>query len=213
MLDDEMAVEQDAFDFGESGVIAVEICPARLHHGQIGIAEIRQGEAQKIGTGLEIGIEDGDELPSRRLEPLGQRSRFVSFAIRAVQIMNLETKRAVAFDASARDCLSLIGGIVEQLDFEQAGRIVQPRNGLDEALHDVTFVKDRKLYSYVRPGGRLCGFGGDIGAMLGITVDQPITMYAVGREHSQNKEVRDHYGQVEAVELINSAEWIPSWDP
>jgi hypothetical protein len=35
-------------------------------------------------------------------------------------------------------------------------------------------------------------------------------MYAVSREHSQDKEVRDHYGQVEAVELINSAEWIPS---
>jgi hypothetical protein len=35
-------------------------------------------------------------------------------------------------------------------------------------------------------------------------------MYAVRGKHSQNKEVRDHYGQVEAVELVNSVEWIPS---
>jgi hypothetical protein len=36
-------------------------------------------------------------------------------------------------------------------------------------------------------------------------------MYPVRRKHSQNKEVGDRYGQVEAVELINSAEWILSW--
>src|SRR5205823_9642446 len=62
MLDDEMAVEQDAFDFGKRRVIAVEISPARLHHGQLGIAEVRQGKAQKIGAGLEIGVENGDQF-------------------------------------------------------------------------------------------------------------------------------------------------------
>src|SRR5260370_18080504 len=103
----------------------------------------------------------------------------------------------VAFDAAPRDFLGLIGGIVQHLHFEQTRWIIQPRNGLDQPLHDVPFVIDRKLYSYLRPVGRLAGFGGGIGAMLGGAINQPIAMETVSPEHSQDPEVPDSYCRVE----------------
>src|SRR6266704_6761928 len=83
-----------------------------------------------------------------------------------------------------------------------------PKVTIQLPIYNERYVVERKLYSYLRPVGRLAGFGGDIGAMLGVAINQPIAMETVGREHSQDQEVRDHDGQVECVELINSAEGI-----
>src|SRR6266699_5933417 len=121
---------------------------------------------------------------------------------------NLQTQGAIAFDAAPRDFLGLIGGIVQHLYFEQTRWIIQPRNGLDQPLHDVPFVIDRKLYSYLRPAGRLGGFAGNVGTMLGVAINQQIAMETGGREQSPDNEIRDHDGQVECVELVNSAEGI-----
>src|SRR4029077_18592124 len=150
MLDNEMAVEENTFDFRERGVITVEIRPAGLHHGQTGIAEIGQSETQKIGAGLEIGVEDGDELAAGRLQPLGQGTRLVALAIRTMQITHFESQGAIAFDTVASDFLGLIGGIVENLHLEQTRRIIQARNRLDQPLDNVALVVDWKLYSYLR---------------------------------------------------------------
>ena len=70
MLDHEMAVEQDRFHFGERGVVAIQVGPARLHHGDFRIGEIRQRAAQKIRRRKEIGVEDGDEFARRGLQAL-----------------------------------------------------------------------------------------------------------------------------------------------
>ncbi len=71
VLDDEMAVEQNAFDLGERRVVAVEVGPARLEHGQLGVHEIGDSAAEKIGAGDEIGVEDGDEFAGGGLEAFG----------------------------------------------------------------------------------------------------------------------------------------------
>src|SRR5439155_3982162 len=66
VLDNEMAIEKNSFNVGEQGVVAVEISPACLHHADfaaaIGIHEIRNRAAQKIGFREEVGVEDGDEF-------------------------------------------------------------------------------------------------------------------------------------------------------
>ena len=40
MLQDEMAVEQHGFDFGEEIVVPVQVAPARLHHADLRIGEM-----------------------------------------------------------------------------------------------------------------------------------------------------------------------------
>ena len=62
MLDHEMAVEQNRFHFGERRIIAIDVAPARLHHRQLGIDEIRHRAAQKIRRRNKIRVENRDEF-------------------------------------------------------------------------------------------------------------------------------------------------------
>src|SRR5215472_9967907 len=63
VLDGEVAVEQDCFDFSELGVVAVDIRPAGLDHCELWVSEIGSRAAQKVGGRNEVGVEDGDKLP------------------------------------------------------------------------------------------------------------------------------------------------------
>ena len=159
VLDDEMAVEQDAFDFGERRVMAVEVGPARLHHGQLGVGEIGHRAAQKIGAGQEIGVEDGDEFAGGGLQAFGQRAGLVALAIGAMQVVDIDAEGLVALDAGARDLLRFVGGIVEHLDLEQLARIIETRDGVDQALDHVALVVDGKLYGNLGPLGRSAAAG------------------------------------------------------
>ena len=87
VLDDEMAVEQDALDLGQRRVVAIQVGPARLDHADLGIGEIGQRAAQEIRRGQEIGVEDGDEFAGGGLQAFGQRAGLVAFAIGAMQVL------------------------------------------------------------------------------------------------------------------------------
>ena len=103
VLDGEMAVEQDGFDFGERGIVAVDVAPARLHHGEFRIREIRHGAAQEIGGRNEIGVEDGDEFARGGFQSFLQRARFEAFAIVAMDVENGQAESLKALDAIAGD--------------------------------------------------------------------------------------------------------------
>jgi hypothetical protein len=62
VLDGEVAVEKNRFDLGERRIIAVDVAPAGLHHGDFGIREVGNRAAQEIGRRDEVGVEDGDQL-------------------------------------------------------------------------------------------------------------------------------------------------------
>ena len=48
VFENEVAIEQDRFDFGEKGIIAIDVRPPRLHHADIGIGKVVNGAHQKI---------------------------------------------------------------------------------------------------------------------------------------------------------------------
>ena len=85
VLDHEMAVEQDRFHFGQRGIVAIEVGPARLHHADFRGGEIRQRAPQKIRGRNKIGVEDGDEFAGRGLQSFLQRAGLVTFAIVAMR--------------------------------------------------------------------------------------------------------------------------------
>ena len=86
VFEHEVAVEQNGLDFGEEGIIAVDVGPAGLHHADLRIGEVMDRAQQKIFRRREVGVEDGDELALGRLQALGQRARLVAFAIGAMVI-------------------------------------------------------------------------------------------------------------------------------
>ncbi len=206
MLDDEMAVEQNRFHFGERGIVPVDVAPARLHHGELRIREIRDGAAEKIGGRNKIGVEDGDVFSARGFQPFLQRSGLETLAIVAMNVADGNAECLVAFDAIASDFLRFVGRIVEHLNIEQLARVIELRNAFDEALDHVALVVDRKLDGDARPLSDFRRRPRDIFSMLEIIVNERVAMDAVGRENHHHQEIRQHDGHIESVRLIEAGE-------
>ena len=75
VLENEVAVEQDGFNFGEERVVAVDVRPARLHHADLRIGEVVDHLHQEIFGRDEVGVEDGDELALGRSSVLRRALR------------------------------------------------------------------------------------------------------------------------------------------
>jgi len=207
VLDNEVAVEKNCFHVGQQRVVAVEIRPACLHHADfaaaIGVHEIRNGEAKKIGFGEKVGVEDGDEFALGGFQAVFQGAGFVAFAVGAVDVYDGHALRGVALDASAGDFACLVGGVVQHLHVEQFGRIVEARDGFDEALNDVALVEDGQLHGDAGPIRDRRRIRGDIFRIDEIVVDQPIAVEAVNREDQKDDEVGNHHRQVEGVGMVD----------
>ena len=91
--------------------------------------------------------------PCDGFEAVFQRAGFVAFAIGAMDVDDGHALRGVALDAGAGDFARFVGGIVEDLNVEQFARIVEARDGFDEALDHVALVEDGKLDGDARPIG------------------------------------------------------------
>ncbi len=153
MLHHKVAVEQNRFDFGERGVMAIQVRPAPLHHADFGIDEIGNHAAQKIRRGQKICVEDGHEFAGRGLQTLGERAGLVSGAVSAMQIVNRQAQRLIALHARARHLPRFVGGIVEHLNVQQLARIIEARHCIHQALDHVALVVDGKLYGNLGPLG------------------------------------------------------------
>ena len=63
LLNDEVSIQRKSLPHRQDIFVAVQVSPARLHHTQFRIMhERRDGLAQKIGIGSEVGIEDSDHF-------------------------------------------------------------------------------------------------------------------------------------------------------
>src|SRR5260370_5436180 len=111
MVDHEVPIEKDGFDIGQQRVVAVEIGPASLHHANpaapIGIHEIRNRAAKKIGIGEEICVENGDEFALSGPQAVFQGASFVTFAMGALNVDDRQALRGAALDAGATTCPGL----------------------------------------------------------------------------------------------------------
>ena len=63
MLQHEVAIEQDGFDFGQKRIIAVDMRPARLHHADLRSGEVMDHAHDPVFRRHEVSVEDGDEFP------------------------------------------------------------------------------------------------------------------------------------------------------
>ena len=97
VLEHEVSIQQDGFDFGKKRVIAIDVRPAGLHHSDLRVGEVVNDLHQEVGRRREVGVEDGDELTVRDLHARLQGARFEALAIRAVEISDGVTHRGVTF--------------------------------------------------------------------------------------------------------------------
>ena len=210
MLDDEMTVEQNSFDASEQGIVGIQIRPAGLHHADlfaaIGIDEIRNGAAEEIGLRDEVGVKDGDELTLSRVKTVLERAGVVAVAIGAVDVNDRKTCSGVAFDARAGNLASFVRGVIEDLDIEEPARVIEERDGVDEALDDVAFVEDGELYSNLWPVGDGRWRSRNIFAVSVVLIEQDVAVQAISCEDEENDEVGNHHRKIEGVGVIHAAE-------
>ncbi len=62
LLKEQVAVQEHGLDFGQEGVIAVQVAPAHLDHADLVVGEIVDAFLEDVRTGHEVRIENEDEL-------------------------------------------------------------------------------------------------------------------------------------------------------
>ena len=208
LLNHEMPVEHDCLQARQQIVGTVDVGPAHLGATHNWVGEVVDQLAQKIRLRHKVGVKNRNQISLRGLHPVLKRAGFEAGAVVAMDVMNVETLRRVSFNCSARDAHRLVRGIVEHLNLQTIARIVDLSYRLDQTLDDVHFVEERKLHGDVRQlTFRECAFRTGwkfaIAPEIGDLLD---AINSIDRQNSQDREVNDQNGPIEAIELIQRAD-------
>lgn len=158
--------------------------PARL--GQ----QIGHGAAQEIGRGNEVGVEDGDELATHLGHGGRQRASLEARTFLAMQQLDGQPLGAIALDAGRGQRGGLVGGIVQQLNLQAIGRVVQRRQRVDQTLHHVQLVEHRRLHSDRGPFGRLRRLGRRLTPASQIEDRQPQGVGAIDGQNNGHQSMK-----------------------
>ena len=153
VLEQELGVEHDGLGRGHDRAIAVEMAPARLDHPDPGIGEMPRRAQEEVAGRHEVGIEDRHPFPARAGEPGRERPGLVPGPRVAVQQPDVEASRPMARDGGGEKRARLVGGVVQDLDLEALGRIVERRDRVDQPPGDAPLVVDRELHGHDREHG------------------------------------------------------------
>ena len=142
MFEHKVAIEQDGFDLREEAVVAVEVRPARLHHAYTGFSKVVDNLHDPLAGRYKVGVEDSDELAGCRLQTMVERSGFEAVTISAVNVDDGVTGFSILIDDAAGYFFRLVGGVIEDLDFEQLTWVIEIATGFDEAIDDELLIED-----------------------------------------------------------------------
>ena len=131
-------------------------------------------------------------------QPGLQRAGLVAGAVGAVEVMDVHPLRPVLRHGAGDDLAGLVRRVVEHLDLQPAGRIIEPADGVDQPLGHVHLVVEWQLYRDHGPGLR-------IGRQLGgwhprppgaqVDHDQHQPVEAEERQHHQDGVIECQQGR------------------
>jgi hypothetical protein len=115
-----------------------------LHHPHPRILELPDESLEEVGLGHEVGIEDRDQLPTCGVEAVVESAGLEARAIRATDVVRVDTSCDQTLDGFGRQTCGLVGGVVEHLDLEPIRGVSQLADPFDQALDDRPLVVDRQ---------------------------------------------------------------------
>src|SRR5437868_796244 len=181
-----MSVEQNGFNFRKKRVVAIDVCPASLHHADLRIGEMVDRTQKKILWRYEVGIKNGDELAFRCLQSFCKCTGFEPDALPAVVVGDGVSQGRIPLHQIARNRFGFVRGIVQHLNVQLLSRVVQPANGVQQTINNVLLVKDWKLN---RDSWQIreirYRINGAVLLVFVIKVNQGIAVYAVGGQQYQ----------------------------
>ena len=141
VLDHEVAVEQRRLGAREQALVAVRVLPARLHHADRADRRSAATSAQQeVGSGTKSASKMQNSSPCA-VHAVLERAGLEAGAVGAAQHLGVEPARAQARDLLVDDRARLVGRVVEHLDLEPVGRIVERARRADQARATVRSLK------------------------------------------------------------------------
>jgi hypothetical protein len=101
---------------------------------------VRHEPHQEVGSWKEVRVENGDELAACDLEAFLERTRLVTLAIGAMNVLDVVTLRREPSHRKFGHAPRFVRRVVEHLDFEKLARIVDCANCGNQPIRDVHFV-------------------------------------------------------------------------
>ena len=97
------------------------------------------------GSGTKSASRHEEKLARRGSQPFLESAGLEAGAMAAGQIVNADAAPPMSLDGSPRDSPRVVSRVVEHLDLEEPGRVVDSRGRVDQSLGDVPLVVHRKL--------------------------------------------------------------------
>jgi hypothetical protein len=199
VLHHEVAVEEDRLEPREERVLLVQVAPARLDAADLALGEVVDRLLEEVGLGDEVRVEQRDELALGGLKAVVERAGLVAVAVGAVDVFDVDALRAPLLDLLTGDLDRLIGRIVQHLDLELVGGVVDQARRVDQPLRDVHLIEDRELH---RDGWKIFELFGDLRVALGVPiveVHHEIAVEAVEAQDPQHHEIGVHHDQADGA--------------
>ena len=148
---------------------------------------------QEMLVGDEVGVKDGDELALGHFHPFLQRAGLVALAVLAVQVGDVHALGLVLLDAARGDGHGLVGGIVQDLYFQELPGIIHFHYRVDQALGHVHLVVHRQLDGHPRQFLELAlGLGRGLLVLI-VQIDHKIAVRAENGQDRKHHEIKhDH---------------------
>ncbi len=128
--------------------------PTRLHHAHGRIRKLGNRATEKIWRGNEVRVEDRDDLAAGDLQTRLKGSGLESSAIVPMEVADVDPLGDVPADRRLRDLPRFVDRVIQHLNLEQLAWVVELAYRIDQPIHNVHLIEDRKL-----DGDRRLGVG------------------------------------------------------
>ncbi len=170
-------------------MLVVQMAPPGLQHANLRVGKIVDRPLEQVGRWNEVGVEDDDEIPGRRLQPLLQGAGLETDPVGAMEESHLATARTPLRNFRRANLGRLIGRIVEYLDFEPVGGVVQARHRVEQPGGDEFFIVQRQLDGHARQVGEQRFRPRQVATMSVVQVDHPVPVQPVTRQQPQHRKI------------------------
>src|SRR5256885_9676217 len=117
------------------------------------------------------------------------------------------TQRGIALNDRVGSLDGFIGGVIKHLDVELVFGIVQPADGVNQAIDHELLVEDGELDGDPR---QICEFlrrlGRSVPSVLVIHVDQDVAMNSVTSKNDEDDKVGNQEREVEGIRTVERSE-------